>query len=151
MHSSIKDTHLGSLVKASLVEHVPNVKDCRKRKHRNQKEKHDRKVRRMVYSQIARIRKASLIRFSYQLPSPTDAAISPPASQGCQPLQQDQEAYENETRRFENVRSKIRLRVWLRCLAQLPQSSLAQRPSRPPLVLQLEGLQPHRYLKRSRG
>jgi len=118
---------------------------------RNQKGKHDRKVRRMVYSQIERIRKANLICFSYQLPSPTDAAITPPASQGYQPLQQDQEAYENETRRFEPKRSKIRWPVWLRCLAQPPQSSRAPQPSQPPLVPQLAQPRPRRYLKRSRG
>jgi hypothetical protein len=108
------------------------------------------KVRRMVYSQIAGIRKSHSYCFSYQLPSPTHAAINPPASQVFQPLQQDQEAYENETRRTESERSKIQL--WGEHQSSPLRSSRAQQPSRPPWVpLQQVQHQHHRCLRRSRG
>lgn len=62
------------------------------------KGKHNRQVPQDgVFAKVAKLHSFC---FSYQLPSPTHAAITPPASQVFQPLQEDQEAYEDKTMIF---------------------------------------------------
>jgi hypothetical protein len=103
------ETPLQKLIEAPSAKHAHDVrKSAGKEDIATRKRKTWSSVRRMVYSQSTEFAKPHSFCFSYQLPSPTHAAITPPASQVSQPLQQDQEAYEKETRRSESEKSKIR-------------------------------------------